>query len=128
MKKLYKVKAKCGHVGRYNYIIKEFPIIAESMKEAASICRNKPRVKHHHKDAIISVDEITAHSYTELHNRNQQDPYFNASNIQEQRLTYDYYSQVQRDETEEVDPFIRKEKVNYLQRKRRLIERQSVCY
>lgn len=53
----YKVRAKCGHVGRNNYIIKPFFVKANDGKEAAKIVRNTPRVKHDHKYAIIDVKE-----------------------------------------------------------------------
>lgn len=42
----FKVEAKCGHVRRNNYILKEFYVKAESKKEAARIllqCRVRGR-------------------------------------------------------------------------------------
>ena len=51
----YKVTAKCGHVGRNNYIEKDFFVKADSGRDAALIVRCKPRVKHDRKDAILSV-------------------------------------------------------------------------
>ena len=51
--KLFEVEAKCGHVGRKYFTLKVFPVKANSRKEAAAIVRNIPRVKHHHKDAIL---------------------------------------------------------------------------
>ena len=50
---MYEVCAKCGHVGRYNYVDKIFAVKASSGKEAAAKVRNFPRVKHDHKDAIL---------------------------------------------------------------------------
>lgn len=82
----YEVKAKCGHVGRNNYIIKSFAVTAESAKDAASIVRNMPRVKHHHKDAIRQVIKITASRFHEINKLNSEDPYFLCSCIQEQKL------------------------------------------
>ncbi len=49
------VTAKCGHVGRDNYIPIDFAVKAESASKAASYARDLPRVKHDHKDAILSV-------------------------------------------------------------------------
>ena len=84
--KLFKVEAKCGHVGKNNFTIKIFAIRAENGKEAAMIARNKPRVKHHHKDAIRSVVEITEIEYLQIIKQNNDDPYFKCRNIQEQRI------------------------------------------
>lgn len=54
----YEVKACCGHVGRGRYIVKSFYLCAESGKEAASIVRREPRVKHDWKYAIAEVRSI----------------------------------------------------------------------
>lgn len=88
--KYYEVLAKCGHVGKNNYIIKSFGVYAESGKEAAIIARSIPRVKHHHKDAIIDVKEIDYNTYNEIRKNNFLDPYFLSSSIQEQRKICDY--------------------------------------
>lgn len=82
----YKVNAKCGHVGRENYVIKTFAIKAESGKLAAAIVRNWPRVKHHHKDAIMSVVRIDFDEYSQIIETNMLDPYFSCVNVQEQRM------------------------------------------
>ena len=49
-----------------NYIIKTFAICAENGREAASRARWMPRVKHHAKDAILSVKEIDEFEYDEI--------------------------------------------------------------
>lgn len=82
---MYEVCAKCGHVGRNNYVNKVFAITAESGKEAAKIVREKPRVKHNHKDAIRYVKKIDETRYYEIKKENSNDPYFKCKNIQEQR-------------------------------------------
>jgi len=82
----FEVCAKCGHVGRDYYVDKIFAVRAESAKEAASIVRNFPRVKHHHKDAIRYVIRIDEARYWEIRQTNNVDPYFLCHNIQEQRL------------------------------------------
>ena len=84
MKKYYKVVAKCGHVGRNNYTLKEFAIISNSAKESAEIIRNTPRVKHHHKDARRSVEEISFEEYKEIKRKNSSDPFFNSHSRQEE--------------------------------------------
>lgn len=83
--KMYEVTAKCGHVGRHYYVVKSFPVKAVNAREAASVVRHFPRVKHHHKDAILSVKEITEEAFTELILRNNNDPYMTCGSIQEQR-------------------------------------------
>lgn len=84
---LYEVEAKCGHVGRDCYVIKTFAVIAESGKQAAELVRWMPRVKHHHKDAIRSVNMIDEQRYCEICITNSLDPYFHCKCIQEQRAT-----------------------------------------
>ena len=82
----YKVTAKCGHVGRKNYIIKNFFIKADSAKDAANKIRWTPRVKHHHKDAIRMVKEITYQEYIIGKKIMQNDKYFQVKNSTEQRI------------------------------------------
>ena len=80
----YEVKCKCGHVGRKNYIVIAFPVIAESGKEAAKKARYFPRVKHDHKDAIINVRKINDEEYEKLVSINNNDLYLKCTNRQEQ--------------------------------------------
>lgn len=82
----YKVTAKCGHVRRRHYIIKDFFLRAKDGKEAAYKVRWFPRVKHDWKDAIIAVDLISEEEFIqgcELHN---QDLFFYATNSSEQKM------------------------------------------
>lgn len=81
----YKVEAKCGHVGKDNYILIAFPIKAENAREAAKITRNIPRVKHDWKDAIVSVSEVNYQEYKLLQLNNNDDQYLKCKNIQEQK-------------------------------------------
>lgn len=90
----YEVKAKCGHVGRNNYIIKTFAIIAESGKGAAATCKWTPRVKHHDKKAIIEVNMINYEEYKQLKNKNDNDFYLKCKNIQQQRYYCDLFSDI----------------------------------
>lgn len=83
--KLYKVIAKCGHVGKKQYVLKTFAVKAEDGRDAAKIVRDFPRVKHHHKDAIKDVSEITEKQYDEIIEINRNDPYFTCSCVQDQR-------------------------------------------
>ena len=52
--KFFRVTCKCGHVGRQFFVRVDFPVNADSGKEAAEIARFIPRVKHDHKDAILN--------------------------------------------------------------------------
>ena len=88
-KKYYVVKAKCGHVGISYYIPIEFSIKASSKTEAAKKARELPRVKHHHKDAILSVKEVSYEEFVSVYNTNHNDPYLLCKNIQEQNKVYD---------------------------------------
>ena len=84
--KYFLVDAMFGHVGKNKYIVKTIAVIKESKKEASNFVRWMPRVKHHRKDAIISVKEVTYDEYLETKIQNNNDNYFKATNIQEQRL------------------------------------------
>ena len=84
--KYYSVKCKCGHVGANRFYIPiEFGVIASSKKEAAEKGRWIPRCKHHHKDCVLEVRELTREEFLELNEKNRKDPYLNCHSIQEQR-------------------------------------------
>lgn len=93
MTKYYKVVAKCGHVGRNNYIEVAFAIAAQSIYEATLIARYLPRVKHHRKDAISFACEISNEEYMVLKSENNANPYLKCKSIQEQKLIYDNIAQ-----------------------------------
>ena len=82
----YKVLAKCGHVGKNNYITKCFYVKADNGKDAARIVRYKPRVKHHHKDAIREVVKIEYDEYINGLKIMASDMYFNVHSVQDQKL------------------------------------------
>ena len=81
----FTVTAKCGHVERDCYIPITFAVKANSAEEAASVTRFFPRVKHHHKDAILSVEEVDFSAYQDRCYINSFDPFLQCSNRQEQR-------------------------------------------
>ena len=86
MEKLYfMVIAKCGHVGKKNYIPIKFAVMAESGKEAARMVRNYGRVKHDHKDAILDVKKIDFLEYCEIERMNSEDPYLKCHSKHEQK-------------------------------------------
>jgi len=101
-KKYYAVKCKCGHVGRHNYILITYGIIAESAKEAAFIARWLPRCKHHHKDCIREVTEITIDEYIQIRLINNLDPYLNCSSRKQQK-THDVSGRVFPEEEKELE-------------------------
>ena len=84
--KYYRVKAKCGHVGRNNYIPKTFYIKAEGGKEAASKVRKIPRVKHGKKFAVLETKKITKEEYLEGIRINKEDPFLKVTCVQQQRV------------------------------------------
>lgn len=83
--KFYAVEAKCGHVGRHHCIVITFPVKAKTGKKAAEIARMIPRVKHNHKDAILSVTRISKEEYLLLLEENHNDEYLHCKNIQQQK-------------------------------------------
>lgn len=85
----YEVTAKCGHVGKRFYIPITFPVRAHSAAEAASVTRAFPRVKHDHKDAILSVKEVDVDEYDDQWTVNNYDPYLRCQNHQDQLREYD---------------------------------------
>lgn len=80
----FMVIAKCGHVGRNNYILKTFYLEASNKKEAAKIIKETPRVKHNQKDVIKDVFEITSFQYSLGLQDLKHDSYFHVSNKQDQ--------------------------------------------
>jgi hypothetical protein len=82
---LFKVIAKCGHVGKERYYRGEFFVKAENAKVAAAVVRNAPRVKHHHKDAILAVVKIGHDEYVTGRGAYSKNPYFKCRNVQQQR-------------------------------------------
>ena len=79
--KYYVVSAKCGHVGRNNYIIKKFYVKAETGENAAQIVKDKPRVKHTRRDAIQAVIEINEEQYLQGLKEIRDDMYFKPFSI-----------------------------------------------
>ena len=81
--KYYIVTAACGHVGHGRYVPIDFPIIAETSRDASRICRNIPRVKHGNKEAIIKVREVSRREYRLQQEANDMNPYLHARNRRE---------------------------------------------
>lgn len=98
MKKYFSVETKCGHVGKLNCVWIKFAISAESAKEAAAIARQIARVKHHHKNTIKEVVEITADEFCKLKAINDVDPYLHAKNHREQLQIEGFEERIELDE------------------------------
>lgn len=98
MKKYFSVETKCGHVGKLNCVWIKFAISAESAKEAAEIARQIARVKHHHKNAIKEVIEITVDEFLKLKAINDADPYLHAKNHREQLQIEGFEERIELDE------------------------------
>ena len=127
--KFFSVKAKCGHVGRMNCVWVDFAVVAENAKEAARKARNFARVKHQHKDAIASVQEIGLEEYYLLRGNNETDPFLNCRNKQEQnqiegleeRIAYDNYNAF-----ENINRRSKNESQEYRSKRRTLIENSLI--
>ena len=119
----YKVRAKCGHVGKNHYIEKNFFVTASSGKEAAFKVRYLPRVKHHHKDAILNVKQISQNEFCEGIVINKDDYYFKVTNSTEQRL----FGAVKPEDIKrenQLTVFRKKRDVDYTMKRRKILERQ----
>ncbi len=116
----YIVTVKCGHVGRHNYIPIDLPIRADSSKQAATIARNRGRVKHDWKDAVIAVEAVDRERFDEVRESNRRDPYMNAHSSTEQRqICTDLDERIVRpeDESVEIDPLERARRIAFLFKK-----------
>lgn len=119
-KNYYEVIAKCGHVGRKFYIPIKFAVCTINGKEAARQVRLFPRVKHNHKDAILSVKKINYSIYLEINKSNNEDPYLKCHSKQEQkrkcnlsgRLCIDEHNQEKK-----IDKSLRRNRVSFKLRK-----------
>lgn len=85
----YLVLCKCGHVGRRFYMPIWFPIEANNRREASTIARQIPRVKHDHKDAILWCKETNYEGFLEQSRINDNDPYLLCSSKHEQNKIMD---------------------------------------
>ena len=80
----------------YSYFIRiNFPIIATCGKDASSIARYIPRVKHDHKDAILDCKEISFEEHQELQRINNNDPYLKCECKQEQEMIESFASRLE---------------------------------
>jgi hypothetical protein len=83
--KYFKVTAKCGHVGKGNYVPVAFAVKAESRSAASQKVMTYHRVKKQLNDAIISCEEIDRDSYKELVQANKEFKYLQCKCNRQQR-------------------------------------------
>lgn len=86
--KYYLVTAKCGHLGRSNYIPISFPVRSLNMKEASNIARMIPRVKKHHIDVILGIEQVSYERFQKQILINNEDPYLQLTNSRDQKRVY----------------------------------------
>lgn len=123
------VSTKCGHVGSNKYIVIDFAVSAINAKEAARIARNTPRVKHHWKNAIEKVREVTPTEYYNQIETNNEDGYLKSKSIQDQRSNCeDIFERVHNRYTEMTETSKwkkRHERIKYQMKKLEIIKRYS---
>ncbi len=121
--KYFVVTAKCGHVGRGNYIQIDFPVRADSKTEAAKIVRDFPRVKHHHKDAILDCREVSFEEFNMARKKNREDTYLSCHSSTEQRLFCDIEHRILKEPKIEARLFNRNDKIEYILKKQKIVEK-----
>ena len=127
--KFFRVTCKCGHVGRQFFIRIDFPVNADSGKEAAEIARLIPRVKHDHKDAILNCVEIDYEEYLILQKINANDPYLKCKNPQEQAHIFGFAERLEAEPrfAKEIEKS-RKNVVDFKNKKRNYAEKSYISY
>ena len=88
----FMVVAKCGHVGKDFFYKGNFFLTEESGKEAALRVRYFPRVKHDHKDAILSVIKLDYMNFLIGKEIENLSPYYKCKSKQEQAEHWDTIS------------------------------------
>ena len=125
-KKYYIVKTKCGHVGRNNWVEIDLPIMADNGKEAALKARLTPRVKHHRKDAIISVKSVSKVEYCECLKVYREDPYTKCKNNQDQRMIDGFERRIQTTDEVERDYTNKKKSARFKLRKHQIMIKEMI--
>jgi len=110
--KFFAVTAKCGHVGRHQYYEGKFFVRALTASEAARIVRFMPRVKKHHRDAILHVRQVSHEEYLIGAEEYRNNPYFKCESKWQQRQVL-----------EQIKPHLRPE--TDLQNERRFVENRT---
>ena len=96
--KYFKVIAKCGHVGKGNYVPVAFAVKAESRSAASQKVMTYRRVKKQLNDAIISCEAIDKKSYKELMQANNEFKYLQCKCNKQQSAIEDFDSLICKNE------------------------------
>jgi hypothetical protein len=105
------------------YYAGSFYEAADNGKEAARIVRNRPRVKHDQKDAILELSEISHADYDLGTLETRANPYFHATNAYEQGLHWDAIADSVFSEIDDADIrtwYETKNHARYLKKRKRL--------
>ena len=82
---------------------------------AAKIARSFPRVKHHHKDAILGCRVVSIEEYNAIREKNQADTYLSCHSSSEQKRLSDIKDRIVEEIKNKKEPqFNRKDKISYL--------------
>ena len=81
----YVATVKGGHVGESKCYYFTQPLMAQSKKAAAEICKILPRAKKGQKDLIRDIKEVSYEEYMQICEKEKNNPYKFCKNIQEQR-------------------------------------------
>ena len=84
----YVVQAKCGHVGKGKYIPLDFPIQAKDEERAVLITQNRPGVKHHSPNDILSIRKINYVEFLLYKEIFHKDPYWKWKTGYSDELTF----------------------------------------
>jgi hypothetical protein len=119
--KFFKVTVKCGHVRNNQYIPITFAVKAENGKEAATIARWIPRVKHHNKNAVLECVEIDFDEFQRINLINRNNPYLKCSSKQEQkRLIPDIENMIIKEDERKRIRDKNSDRIQYLLKKQKL--------
>ena len=124
----YLVYAKCGHVGKGNYLEVAFPVYAKTAHDAAQIVLKRPKVKKHLKNAITSVEEINYEDYLNELESFKNNEYIKAHSKKDLIICELDVSHLESSFKQYKKSFSsRMERVNYILKKNRIKELQVLC-
>ena len=124
----YLVYAKCGHVGKGNYLEVAFPVYAKTAHDAAQIVLKRPKVKKHLKNAITSVEGIDYEDYNNELETFKNNDYIKAHSKRDLIFCELDVNQIESGYKQYKKSFSsRRERVNYILKKNKIKELQISC-
>lgn len=124
----YLVYAKCGHVGKGNYLEVAFPVYAKTAHDAAQMVLKRPKVKKHLKNAITSVEEINYDDYLNELESFKNNDYIKAHSKKDLIICELDVNHLESSFKQYKKSFSsRMERVNYILKKNRIKELQVLC-